>query len=172
MGTQPLISYNYGAGNIKKLSGVIKRLIILTVATGAVTAVLVVALRRPVIALFLKDTAVALTAESILMILMISSPFLGFFYLATNFLQATGKAMHATIISALQKGVLLIPLLFILEYLYGFTGIRLAYVVADFGAVIISCIFMAVGWKRINRMSFFGGDGVSEDVNLNEQSIA
>lgn len=172
MGTQPLISYNYGAGNIKKLSGVIKRLVILTVATGAVTAVLVVALRRPVIALFLKDTAVALTAESILMILMISSPFLGFFYLATNFLQATGKAMHATIISALQKGVLLIPLLFILEYLYGFTGIRLAYVVADFGAVIISCIFMAVGWKRINRMSFSGGYVVSEDVNLNEQSIA
>ena len=150
MGAQPLMSYNYGAGHKKKLAGVIKRLIALTVSTGAVTAVLVIGMRSAVIALFLKDAAVASTAESILMILMISSPFLGFFYLGTNFLQAIGKAMQATLISAMQKGVLLIPALFLLEYVFGFMGIRLAYVVADFGAIIISCIFMLVEWRKIN----------------------
>lgn len=172
MGAQPLLAYNYGAGNIKKLAGVMKRLIILAVAIGAITTVFVIALRKPVIALFLKDTAVASMAEGILMIIMMSSPFLGFFYLATNFLQATGKAMYATIISALQKGLLLIPSLFILEYLYGFMGIRLAYVVADFGAVIISCIFMAVGWRNINKKSFSKDDRLSKKNNLEEQSIA
>ena len=149
MGAQPLISYNYGAGNIKKLSGVIKRIIILNVSVGAVTTAAVIGLRSAVIGLFLKDLTVAATAENILAIIMISSPFLGFFYLGTNFLQATGDAMKATIMSVLQKGLLLIPALFILEYLYGFMGIRIAYVVADFGSVIISCIFLITVWKKI-----------------------
>ena len=150
MGAHPLIAYNYGAGNIRKLSGVMKRLIILTVSVGAVTTALVILLRSAVISLFLKDAAVAEVAENILTIIMISSPFLGFFFLGTNFLQATGDAMKATIMSVLQKGLLLIPALFILEYLYGFMGIRIAYVVADFGSVIISCIFLIIGWKKIS----------------------
>ncbi len=151
MGAQPLIAYNYGAGNVKKMSGVIKRLILLTCSVGAVTTALVIAFRSPVIGLFLKDSEVAALAESILSILMIASPFLGFFYLGTNFLQATGQAMKATLISALQKGLMLIPLLFILEGIFGFMGIRYAYVVADFGAVIISSLVMAIEWRKIKE---------------------
>jgi putative MATE family efflux protein len=150
MGAQPLMSYNYGAGNIKKLSGVIKRLLILSTSFGLITAGLVIFFKSAVISMFLKDPEVAVIAENILTILMISSPFLGFFYLATNFLQATGNALKATIISALQKGLLLIPLLFILEYLFGFMGIRCAYVAADFGAIIISCAFLVAEWMKIN----------------------
>ena len=151
MGAQPLISYNYGAGNIKKLSGVIKRIIILNVSVGAVTTAAVIGLRSAVIGLFLKDPAVAAMAENILTIIMISSPFLGFFFLGTNFLQATGDAMKATLMSVLQKGLLLIPALFVSEYLYGFMGIRIAYVIADFGSVIIACIFLITGWKKISE---------------------
>lgn len=149
MGAQPLISYNYGAGNMHKLAGVVKRIIILTASVGAVTTGLVILLKEPIIALFLKDAAVAVQAQEILTILMISSPFLGFFYLGTNFLQATGNAMKATVISAMQKGLLLIPSLFILEHLLGFFGIRMAYVVADFGAIIVSCVLMIMEWNKI-----------------------
>ncbi len=151
MGAQPLIAYNYGAGNIKKMSGVIKRLILLTCSVGAVTTVLVIAFRSAVIGLFLKDPQVAALAESILSILMISSPFLGFFYLGTNFLQATGQAMKATVISALQKGLLLIPLLFILESIFGFMGIRYAYVAADFSAAIIASLVLIIEWRKIKE---------------------
>ncbi|MCR5101507.1 MAG: MATE family efflux transporter [Butyrivibrio sp.] len=150
MGAQPLMSYNYGAGRLDKLSGVIKRLLIMSTSFGLITAGVVIFFKSAVISLFLKDAEVAVLAENILTILMISSPFLGFFYLATNFLQATGNALKATIISALQKGLLLIPLLFILEYLFGFMGIRCAYVAADFGAIIISCILLVIEWMKIS----------------------
>ena len=146
MGAQPLMSYNYGAGNLKKLSGVMKRIIILCVTTGTLITLLVILLRKPVISLFLKDEAVAALAESIVTLLMLSSPFLGFFYLATNFLQATGAAMRATAISALQKGLLLIPLLFILENGFGFYGVVYAHVVADLSAVFISGGFLLTAW--------------------------
>ncbi len=148
MGAQPLIAYNYGAGNYIRLAAVIKRLLILNLLGGAVMSGAVIILRTEIIGLFLKDEAVAATAESILSILMISSPFLGLFYLGTNFLQATGKAMEATIVSTMQKGILLIPSLFIFEYIYKFMGIRLAYVVADFGSVIIAVILLIIEWKK------------------------
>jgi putative MATE family efflux protein len=149
MGVQPLISYNYGAGNLKKLSGVMKRIAILCIAIGAITTVLVIALRSELISLFLKDAEVATTAESIVTLLMLSSPFLGFFYLSTNFLQATGKAMAATLMSTLQKGALLIPLLFILEHFIGFYGVVYAHVAADLLASAIAVILLLTGWKKV-----------------------
>ncbi|MCR4675396.1 MAG: MATE family efflux transporter [Lachnospiraceae bacterium] len=150
MGAQPLISYNYGADKIKKLAGVMKRLIILTVGVGVVTTVFVILYRGSIIGLFLKAEEVAKMAEDILTILMISSPFLGFFFLATNFLQATGKVVQATIISAMQKGLVLIPALYILEKLLGFLGIRLAYVTADFISIITGSILLILAWRSIS----------------------
>ncbi|MBR1642911.1 MAG: MATE family efflux transporter [Butyrivibrio sp.] len=151
MGVQPLISYNYGAGNLSKLSGIMKRILILCTVGGAMTTALVISFRTATISLFLKDASVAAVAESIITLLMLSSPFLGLFYLATNFLQATGKAASATVISSLQKGALLIPLLFILETIFGFYGVIYAYVVADFSAVVIASIALIINWLKVKK---------------------
>ncbi len=149
MGAQPLISYNYGAKNIKKISGVLKRLAALVVIFGGATTLLVIAFRGPIIGLFLKDKEVASVAEGMLSIIMLSSPFLGFFYLSTNFLQSVGKAMQATLLSVFQKGLFLIPLLFVLEFVLGFDGIRWAYVAADMLSVVIAVFLFVLGWKKM-----------------------
>ena len=151
MGVQPLISYNYGAGNLGKMSGILKRVMALCVIVGAVTTAAVIVFRRPAIALFLKDASVASLAESVVTLLMLTSPFMGFFFLTTNFLQATGKAAQATLMSTLQKGALLIPLLFVLEHFFGFYGVIYAHMVADLAASLIAVIFLAVGWKKVKR---------------------
>lgn len=151
MGAQPLISYNYGAKNMKKISGVLKRLAVLVVVFGGVTTLLVIVFRAPVIGLFLKDKEVAQTAEGMLSIIMLSSPFLGFFYLSTNFLQSVGKAIQATLLSVFQKGLFLIPLLFLLESIIGFDGIRWAYVAADMLSVVIALSLFVIGWKKLTH---------------------
>ncbi len=148
MGSQPLMSYNFGAGNRQKLSGVIKRILILTTAVGAAATIAVILFRSAVIGLFLKDASVAAMSEEVLKIMMISSPFMGLFYLGTNFLQATKQAMTSTVLSAMQKGLLLIPLLFILENIYGIFGVRYAYVVADLLSVMIAIILMIYNWRK------------------------
>ena len=128
-----------------------KRILALCIVVGTATTLLVIALRGSVIGLFLKDLSVAKLAESILTLLMLSSPFLGFFYLSTNFLQATGKAALATVISTLQKGALLIPLLFILEYFQGFYGVIYAYVTADLLASIMASVVLILCWTKVKR---------------------
>ena len=151
MGVQPLISYNYGAGKLNKLFVIMKRILILCTVGGAITTALVILFRSTIISLFLKDTSVAGLAESIITLLMLSSPFLGLFYLSTNFLQATGKAIGATVISSLQKGALLIPLLFVLESVFGFYGVIYAYVIADFSAVVIATIALVINWLKVKK---------------------
>ena len=61
----------------------------------------------------------------------IYSPVVGFYYLSTNFLQASGNALAATIVSVLRQGILLIPGLYLMERLMGFTGIAAAHTAAD-----------------------------------------
>ena len=148
MGSQPLMSYNFGAGNRQKLSGVIKRILILTTAAGAAATIAVILFRSAGIGLFLKDVSVAAMSEEVLKIMMISSPFMGLFYLGTNFLQATRKATTATFLSAMQKALLLIPLLFLLESIYGILGIRYAYVLADLLSVLVAVTLMIYNWRR------------------------
>ena len=68
--------------------------------------------------------------------LIVASPFLGFYYLSSNFLQAAGKAFQATLISVLRQGVLLIPCLYLLHHFFGLTGIAVAHTVADCTAIL------------------------------------
>ena len=63
---------------------------------------------------------------------------MGFFYLGMNYLQASGKALLATVVSALRQGVLLIPLLYLMEALFHLDGPAIAHVAADVAAIAIS----------------------------------
>lgn len=69
---------------------------------------------------------------------MLLGPAIGLYYLATNFLQAGGNALGATIASALRQGVLLIPLLYLMEALFGLEGLALAHVAADGISILIT----------------------------------
>ena len=69
---------------------------------------------------------------------MLLGPFIGLYYLSTNFLQASGNAAAATVASTLRQGGLLIPLLYIMESVFGLDGLAFAAVAADGIAVLIA----------------------------------
>ena len=87
--------------------------------------------RHALIGMFLKDSDAAAMGESLVVFLVIASPVVGFFYLGTSFLQASGNAVGATAVSVLRQGALLIPCLYLMEYLLGFVGIAAAHTIAD-----------------------------------------
>lgn len=70
--------------------------------------------------------------------MLLGGPLLGIYYLSSNFLQAAGNAFAATIVSILRQGVLLIPLLYLMHMLLGFTGIAAAHTVADVTSALIA----------------------------------
>ena len=131
MGTQPLMAYNYGAKNLPRLKEILKKVGILTFVLGSFVALASFFARHALIGMFLKDSGAAAMGENLVIFLVIASPVVGFYYLSTNFLQASGNALAATVVSVLRQGLLLIPGLYLMEQLMGLTGIAAAHTAAD-----------------------------------------
>jgi Na+-driven multidrug efflux pump len=76
---------------------------------------------------------------------MLSGPFIGILFLNMNCMQSVGKPMPATILSILRQGVLLIPLLYLLQAVAGINGVIYGQSITDYIAIILSIII----WKKI-----------------------
>ena len=72
---------------------------------------------------------------------------IGLTYLATNLLQSVGRASGAVVLSLLRQGLLLIPLLYLMNALCGVQGIAAAHLIADVGAAAISAGIL-LHWLR------------------------
>lgn len=142
MGVQPLLAYNYGAGNVSRMRESIRDVSILTAVTGTVTGVLCFAFREPIISMFIKESEVAEMGKVMVPYLIAASPVIGLYYLSTNFIQSSGNAVFATLMSVLRQGILLIPLLYLLHAAMGLYGIAAANTLADILSVVIGVLLM------------------------------
>ena len=155
IGVTPLLAFNYGAGNIPRLRETLQKAAILTVSFGLLSALGCYLGRDALIGLFLKDAANLALGSRLMLWLIAASPFLGFYYLSSNFLQAAGNALQATVVSALRQGALLIPALYIMHRFLGLTGIAAAHTVADACAVAVALAFGLRQYKKLALASFF-----------------
>lgn len=92
--------------------------------------------------MFIKESSVAVMGEEMVLFLVIASPVIGLYYLSTNFVQASGCAVPATVMSVLRQGILLIPSLYLFHGLIGFSGIAVAHTAADILSVAVSILLL------------------------------
>ena len=146
-GVQPLLGYNYGAGNMARFRQVERFskkgcLVVCGLATR-----LYFVLREPIIRIFIDDDQVVAYGVQMLIAYMVSGPVIGILFVNMNCMQSVGHALGATVLSILRQGVLLIPLLYLLEAFLGLNGIIFGQSVTDYIAVILS-----VGmWARVRK---------------------
>lgn len=149
MGVQPLMAYNYGAHDLPRLKEILQKLAALTVCLGAVSTLICCLARRGLIRVFLRDETAAAMGEQMVVWLLLAGPLLGLYYLSSNFLQASGSAAAATLVSILRQGAILIPSLYVMSAWLGFTGIAAAHTVADILASVIALALCLRQFKRI-----------------------
>lgn len=84
---------------------------------------------------------------------MLSGPVIGILFVNMNCMQSAGKALPATILSILRQGVLLIPILYLLNGLFGLNGVIFGQALTDYIAVVLS-IGLCGGWRKkcINKL--------------------
>lgn len=146
-GVQPLLGYNYGAGNMERFRGVESYTKKCCLIAGIVATVLYFVFREPIIRLFISDKEVIAYGVKMLIAYMLSGPVIGFLFVNMNCMQSVGKAFPATILSVLRQGILLIPLLYILRALFGLNGVILGQSLTDYIAVVLSFIL----WRGIRK---------------------
>ena len=146
-GVQPLLGYNYGARNMKRFQDVEHFTKMCCIIVGIVSTILFFVLRQQIIRLFINDTNVIYYGVTMLIGYMISGPVIGLLFVNMNCMQSVGRALPATILSILRQGLLLIPLLYILNAILGLNGVIYGQSLTDYIAVILSFIL----WKKLAR---------------------
>ncbi len=140
-GVLPLIGYNFASGNRRRMRHTVylsaTMSIIISVACMAVSFIF----SHQLVDLFLEAGGDSHGYGSVfLRILCVGAPFSAWAYTVISFFQATGHMTKSLVLALLRKGILDIPLMFVLNALYPIYGIVCATPAAD----IICCITAVV----------------------------
>lgn len=139
-GIQPLIGYNYGAGNKKRLMKVFWFTGACAVVMGTLLTVFMVIAREGIIQAFINDEAVIDYGIQMVIALQISGPIIGILFLCINVLQGMGKALPSLILTICRQGLIFIPLVFLLNGLFGLEGVIYAQPGADFVSIVLASL--------------------------------
>lgn len=139
-GVQPIIGYNFGARQLKRVKEALYLAIL--VATGVVLACFALIYLFPEFSfrLFNDDPDLLSVGTEGLRIYFLMMPFLGFQVVGANYFLAVGKPRQSIFLNLSRQVLFLIPALFILPRFLELPGVWGAQPVADALAVLVTAI--------------------------------
>lgn len=148
-GIQPLLGYNFGAGNRKRFLGVLRFSLLFAVALSIVMSVLCYLGAGPMVNAFLEEENAYGFGMQFARTLIISGPVLGILFVMINTIQAMGAAVPSLILSISRQGLLYIPVLFLFNGIFhSARTLVIAQPVTDYLAVALSIILSIVSFRR------------------------
>lgn len=153
-GSQPVIGYNYGAGQYARTRRCILTMTALTFGISLATWLLILALPAQLMGLFTTDQALISAGVPAL-----HTFFFGYFMMTFQFCGqstyvALGRSKYAIFFSTLRKLVIVTPLTFILPHIAGLgvMGVFLAEPISNFiGGVACYATMLATAWRDLLR---------------------
>lgn len=150
-GAQPIVSYNFGADNLERVSKVFKLLLLSCLSYSTVLWAIAEFAPGVFVGIFTDDPALAEYAKGALRIYMATSLVFGAQIACQQTFIALGNAMYSVFLALLRKVFLLIPLIFILP---GFMenkvfAVFVAEPIADMLAVCTTVTLFAVSFSKL-----------------------
>ena len=137
VGIQPLIGYNYGSGNKKRLMQVFKFTGVVSVIMGMLLTLFMIIARKTMIQVFINDAEVVSYGIRMVVALQLSAPFIGILFLCINTIQGMGKALPSLVLTVCRQGLIFIPLIFVLNAMFGLDGVIYAQPAADYLSILV-----------------------------------
>lgn len=153
LGCQPIISYNYGAKNYKRVKLTYRYVLTATVVIGLVSTLLFEFVPNLIAGMFGKPTNIPNPedywhfAELTFRIFLSLVVFTCTIKMTSIFFQAVGKPIHAIVSSVTRDIICFVPLVLILPRFFGVEGILYAAPIADFVAMMVAT-YMTVRFMR------------------------
>ncbi len=141
-GMQPIAGYNYGALQMNRVIGVLRKTIFyatLITTAGFLAGEL---MPRLIVRIFTPDEALTDLAVYGMRITVMFFPLVGFQMVVSNFFQSIGMAKKAIFLSLTRQVIFLIPFLLILPHFWGITGVWASLPAADFVAFVVAAIML------------------------------
>jgi putative MATE family efflux protein len=151
-GLQPIIGYNYGAGNYSRVIKALKIAIGAATLFSTIGFLLVQIFDKQIIMLFNDNSELISIGSAAMRINLCMLPVIGFQIIGANYFQAVGKAGYAIVLSMSRQLILLIPLLLLLPTLLGVNGVWLASPISDFTAALLTGVFLFWELRKLGQM--------------------
>lgn len=151
-GMQPIVGYNYGAGNFSRVESVFKKTALVATVASSVGFLIAFFMPHMIVKAFTNDVELTEIASHGLRMVLITFPIVGFQIVTTNFFQSLGMAWQAIFLSLSRQVLFLLPMLWLLPRFYDLNGVWAASPVADIIAAAIAALFLGYQWKRLNRV--------------------
>lgn len=139
-GQQPLISYNFGAKQPKRVKETLKYAILAASCIALFGFTMIQLFPTTIIKAFNQEVEIIHLGQKALRIWFMCLPVIGAQICCANYFQAIGKVREASVLTLLRQLIVLIPMILILSKLFGLYGIFFAVPIADLSAFIITFI--------------------------------
>lgn len=151
-GAQPIIGYNYGAGQYQRVKETIKIAVMASTGIAVVGYVVVRLWSTEIAGLFSEDGQLIALASHAMLIFFAVLPLAGFQIICSNYFQAVGKAREAAILGLARQVLFFIPLLLILPHFWGVEGVWRTAPIADILAVTLTAMLIYRERNKLNQM--------------------
>ena len=148
-GTQPIMGYNYGAKNPDRMRKILKAGV-LTVTGTEIVLMLMYAVFAPYLIDIFTDSAEVIDIGShVLRRLMFILPFVGTVSMCRMSFQAMGKPQYAFGITLVRQLILYIPLLLLLDNIFGFSGMLWAQPITEAVMLAVSLMLLTNAIRKV-----------------------
>lgn len=149
-GMMPLVAYNFSAKNYKRMRDFTVAARTAGIAFAGVCIVVFEIFAEPIVRIFIDDAATVAMSTDFLRILCIAVPLM-----ITNFqlsftFQAMGMGKESLLLSCLRQGLINIPLMFLMNHLFGLYGILWTQLISDSLTTVISFAVYRHTYKRLH----------------------
>lgn len=171
IGAQPIIGFNYGAGNEKRVKETIRKVLIINFIVGIIFNIVFILFPRELASIFISSTDSSyelfmefaeLMCHSFLLVICLNA-----LEMTTSIvIQSVGNVFKSTAVSFIRQIILLIPISLILAFVFnkGLYGVMYAGCIADAICFVITSFILLSEYKKFDIKE-------SKEVNLESNSL-
>ena len=153
-GAQPIISYNFGAGNVKRVKDAFRLLLKSSLIYSCLLWIFVMLFPQGFAAMFTSDGALLSYTQMALRIYMGSMFLFGIQMACQMTFISLGNAKASILVAVMRKFILLLPLIYIMPHIFTADKARAVYMaepVADFLAICFTSVLFYFQFKKVLR---------------------
>ena len=147
-GTQPIMGYNYGARNYGRMIAVLRAGVCVVSATELAVMAVCGIFAPQLMGIFTESPEVIATGVHVLRAIMCILPFVGATSMSRMSFQAMGKPQFAFAITLVRQLILYVPLLLLLNRIFGFDGMIWAQPITEAIMMAVSVYLLYSAIKR------------------------
>ena len=142
LGMVPLIAYNYGSGNRDRMKKFFSLAGISMITLSCICTLMFLLFSEPIISAFIKEEETVRQGAAFLRGRCFALPFMMAGYLIVNYMNAVNRGKISFLLAVIRHLALIIPVMLILNYIFGMNGLIWSQLAADsVNAIIAYMIF-------------------------------